>query len=207
MNKHQQRTESTKGKLLKSARRIFARDGFEASRIDDIARAAGYTRGAFYAHFQTKEDLFFALLEQQSETRVQRVREMLAKETGDRGRMEALRGHYLANLNDPYWPILLLEFKLYALRHPKLRAKLAESHRRIAKRMMFEKISLLLPSSLQLDPDRKEQIRYGLEALVCGLALQREYDSKSLAQSEAENLLGRWFETLLNCRPEEAATN
>ena len=42
------------------------RDGFEAARIEDIAAASGHTRGAFYANFETKEDLFLALLEQQS---------------------------------------------------------------------------------------------------------------------------------------------
>src|SRR3954470_10444855 len=65
-NKHQQKTEETRGRLLKSARKVFSRDGFEAARLEDIAKDAGYTRGAFYAHYDSKEDLFFALLEQQA---------------------------------------------------------------------------------------------------------------------------------------------
>src|SRR5579872_2762536 len=77
-NKHQQRTEATRQALLDSARRIFARDGFEACRLEDIAAATGHTRGAFYAHFRTKEDLFFALLEREAEARVEQIRTALA---------------------------------------------------------------------------------------------------------------------------------
>ena len=62
-NKHQIRTEQTTGKLLRSAMKIFVRDGFKAARLEEIAKDAGYTRGAFYAHFESKEDLFLALLE------------------------------------------------------------------------------------------------------------------------------------------------
>ena len=51
-------------KLLAAAEKTFARDGFEAARLEDIASLAGYTRGAFYANFKSKEDIFFALLEE-----------------------------------------------------------------------------------------------------------------------------------------------
>jgi AcrR family transcriptional regulator len=55
----QARTDATRRKLLAAAENIFARDGFEAARLEDIAGLAGYTRGAFYANFQSKEDIFF----------------------------------------------------------------------------------------------------------------------------------------------------
>lgn len=204
LNKHQQKTEATKRKLLKAARQIFARDGFEATRIDDIARSAGYTRGAFYAHFQTKEDLFFALLEQQADRRLEKVRLALESQTDDQGRIRAMRESYIANLNDKQWPILLMEFKLYALRHPKLRAKLADAHRRIATRMKLEKLASVLPSIFQMNLDRKEQIRIGLEATMCGLVLQQAYDPKSISRTEAEALLGLCFHSLVQaCGPTE----
>ena len=58
-----ERTAATRRKLLTAAKRIFAQNGFEAARLEDIAGGAGYTRGAFYANFESKEDIFFALLE------------------------------------------------------------------------------------------------------------------------------------------------
>ena len=62
-SRQQVRTAATRRKLLAAAEKIFARDGFEAARLAEIAALAGYTRGAFYAHFKSKEDIFFALLE------------------------------------------------------------------------------------------------------------------------------------------------
>src|SRR5579862_9190929 len=120
-NKHQERTEETRRVLLKSARLIFARDGFEACRIEDIAAAAGYTRGAFYAHFRTKEDLFFALFEQEASRRIEEIRPLL-EESGDAsGRLAAVRAFYVDRVADRQWAMLVLEFKLFALRHPRLR--------------------------------------------------------------------------------------
>ena len=197
MTKHQQRSEDTKQKLLKAARRIFARDGFEASKIDEIARAAGFTRGAFYAHFPAKEDLFFALLEQQAERRLASIGEVLEQQADDDGRWKALREHYVANLNDRQWPILLLEFKLYALRHPKLRAKLAQAHRRISRGMKLEKLAKAMPAVLQIDADSKEQMRIGLEAMMCGLVVQQAYDPESISRPQAEALLGNYFGNLI----------
>ena len=56
-----ERTQATRTALLASAERIFARDGFEAARIEDIALDAGRTRGAFYANFDGKAEIFIAL--------------------------------------------------------------------------------------------------------------------------------------------------
>src|ERR1700691_11110 len=56
------RTAATRRKLLLAAEQTFARDGYEAARLEDIAARAGYTRGAFYANFASKEDIFFGLL-------------------------------------------------------------------------------------------------------------------------------------------------
>src|ERR1700728_2568407 len=77
--KHQRRTEATRRALLEAALRIFARDGFEASRIEDIAGATGHTRGAFYAHFNCKEDLFFALFEQEAGDRLRDLRTVMER--------------------------------------------------------------------------------------------------------------------------------
>ncbi|MGI8937596.1 MAG: TetR/AcrR family transcriptional regulator [Iamia sp.] len=53
-----ERSEATTAELLAEARRLFAADGFGATSIDDIVRAAGVTKGALYHHFRSKADLF-----------------------------------------------------------------------------------------------------------------------------------------------------
>src|SRR5580698_5621289 len=57
----ERRLERTRAALVASARHVFATRGFEGASLDEIADAAGYTRGAIYKHFANKEDLFFAV--------------------------------------------------------------------------------------------------------------------------------------------------
>src|SRR5438309_899544 len=129
LNKHQKKTEETRSKLLRSAQKVFAKVGFEAARLEDIAKDAGYTRGAFYAHFTSKEDLFFALLEQQIYRHLTRIQAIMDASADEAAALGELREYYVAATTDRNWCMLMLEFKLFAIRHPKMRANLAEKHR------------------------------------------------------------------------------
>jgi AcrR family transcriptional regulator len=195
--KHQQRTEATRRALLDAAKRIFARDGFEAARIEDIASATGHTRGAFYAHFNTKEDLFFALFEQESGERLRDLRSALerCRETG--AKLRALRKFYVARATDRQWVMLALEFKLFALRHSKLRARLARTHRRIRESLKLEMIGNLIPELMKDGRESREVRRVALEAVLNGLVLEHAYDPETISQSQATAVLGRMFDLLM----------
>ena len=58
------RREETRAKLLEAATSILARSGFERATLDEIVREAGFSKGAFYVHFESKDDLFWAMLEE-----------------------------------------------------------------------------------------------------------------------------------------------
>jgi len=195
--KHQQRTEATRRALLEAARRIFARDGFEASRIEDIAGATGHTRGAFYANFSSKEDLFFALFEQESSDRLRELRSMLERCTEPNGRIQAMRKFYVARVSDRQWVLLALEFKLFALRHPKLRARLARTHRRIRESLKLQTIRELIPQLMKAGRESREVRRAALEAVLNGLVLEHAYDPETISQAQATNVLGRMFDLLM----------
>ncbi len=196
-NKHQQRTEATRRALLEAARRIFARDGFEASRIEDIANATGHTRGAFYAHFSSKEDLFFALFEQEAGDRLRDLRSVLERCADAEGRLQALRKFYVGRVSDRQWVMLALEFKLFALRHPKLRARLARTHRRIRESLKIETISKLIPELMKDRRESREMRRVALEAALNGLVLEHAYDPETISQTQATTVLGRMFDVLM----------
>jgi AcrR family transcriptional regulator len=183
-NKHQQRTAATRQALLAAARRIFARDGFEACRIEDIAAAAGYTRGAFYAHFRAKEDLFFAIFEQEARRRIEQMRELLE---GAADPIRTLRSFYVDRIGDRQWTMLVLEFKLFALRHPALRPKLAATHRRLRASLRIESISR----------DGDEPVKAALEAVLSSLALEHAYDPLRISREQATEILGDLFDTLV----------
>jgi AcrR family transcriptional regulator len=187
-NKHQQKTETTRRKLLAAAMRVFARDGFEASRIEDIAAEAGHTRGAFYANFDTKEDLFLALLEQQAAKRIGQLQAAIADLPSRADRLSELRRYYVARASDRQWQMLTLEFKLYALRHSKQRARLAAAHQRI-----LESLHIELLSQFENEPG----IKILLQVVLSGLVLEHSYDPKRVSSAEMANLLGRVFDLLV----------
>jgi AcrR family transcriptional regulator len=58
-----QRRQQTRARLLEAAGQVFARRGFHAATLDEVAEAAGYTKGAVYANFANKDGLFLALLD------------------------------------------------------------------------------------------------------------------------------------------------
>jgi AcrR family transcriptional regulator len=195
-NKHQLRTEATRRKLLNSARRVFARDGFEAARIEDIAAGTGFTRGAFYAHFKSKEDVFFALLEQQVKEHVQNIRALLEPCSSVEERVQTMRNYYLARVADRQWVMLVLEYKLFAVRHPNLRAKLAHKHRRIRSSLDLDLIPGVLPAKLQASSEY-EQLRTALEATLSGLVLEHAYDPKRISGEQVVSILRRVFNMLV----------
>lgn len=197
MNKHQQRTALTRRKLLRSARRIFARDGFEAARLEDIAADSGYTRGAFYANFSSKEDLFFALLEQQANEHVQNIRRLIERYASPEQRLDALCNYYVELIADRQWVLLMLEFKLFALRHGRLRAKLAEAHRRIRASLNLNEIRNLLPGRLQGSAESEEARRAALEAALNGLVLERAYDPLRISEDQVVSTLRKIFNMLM----------
>src|SRR5260221_14608800 len=96
-----ERTEATRQKLLAAAERIFARDGFEAARLEDIAAGAGYTRGAFYANYGGKEEIFFALLEQWNLQRIDSVTAVLLTTKKPSTKAVALRKHCAEKASEP----------------------------------------------------------------------------------------------------------
>ncbi len=195
--KHQQRTDATRHALLDAAKRIFARDGFEAARIEDIAGATGHTRGAFYAHFNSKEDLFFALFEQEAGDRLRDLRSVMESCSGANGRLRELRKFYVGRATDRQWVMLALEFKLFALRHPKLRARLARTHRRIRESLKMEMIGDLIPELIRDRKESREVRRVALEAVLNGLVLEHAYDPETISQAQAVAVLGRMFDVLM----------
>jgi AcrR family transcriptional regulator len=59
----QQRSEETRSKIIDSAIRLFSAHGYNTASVDDICAEAGISKGAFYHHFKSKQELFLALLD------------------------------------------------------------------------------------------------------------------------------------------------
>ena len=63
----------TRAKLMRSAAHLFCRRGLEQASVEDIATDAGYTKGAFYSNFKSKEELFLAMLDEKFGEHLERI--------------------------------------------------------------------------------------------------------------------------------------
>jgi AcrR family transcriptional regulator len=130
-----QRREQTRERLLDAAGRVFAGRGFHAASVDEVAEAAGYTKGAVYSNFRSKEELFLALLDRRLAGQLEQVEALYAIESSEelRAAMHDRTEEELAEARD--FAVLIVEFWLYAMRHPAARAELATRYRRLRGRL------------------------------------------------------------------------
>ena len=109
----------TREKLLESARVVFGRKGFSAATIDEIAEGAGFSRGAFYSNFSTKEDLAVVLMGQQMEIDVARLIQVVEAAHGPANTLaNRLRVAFATSDKLAEWELLRLEMLMLAQRNP-----------------------------------------------------------------------------------------
>jgi AcrR family transcriptional regulator len=124
----ERRVEHTRSLLLDAAEAVFAEKGFTPATVDDIAEAAGYTKGAVYKHFATKEDLFLAVSDRYWRRYFDNFAEVLAgaSELGARELDDiAQRWRQLSSDRGAAHAALGLEFTLYLRRNPEARERVA----------------------------------------------------------------------------------
>ncbi|WP_280312938.1 TetR/AcrR family transcriptional regulator [Nocardia abscessus] len=124
----ERRLEHTRSLLVDAAEQVFAEKGFTLASLDDIARAAGYTKGAIYKHFSTKEELFLAVSDRYWQRYFDTFSELLSAAT-DVGAHEldqvAQRWRQLNEDRGAEPAALGYEFTLYLLRNPEARERVA----------------------------------------------------------------------------------
>jgi AcrR family transcriptional regulator len=117
----------TRELLLDAAAHTFAQKGFAGASVDEIAEAAGYTVGALYSNFGSKERLFVELMRSRASDRISEATQIMSDgDVGDGRRLRAL-GQLLVNVADKdidFAP-LEAEFWLYAVRHREAMQNLA----------------------------------------------------------------------------------
>jgi AcrR family transcriptional regulator len=199
VSRQRARTQTTRGRLLAAAEKTFARDGFEAARLEDIASLAGYTRGAFYANFKSKEDIFFALLEQWLAQRIAEINALLARQETPAKRLRALREHYAQIAKDRRLALLSLEFKLFAIRHPEAHARLRTRQRRF-RACGGEVVQRIAKTTRRRLPISYTATATGLGALSNALLLEHLVDPATITAQDIRHLLGVFFDTVLGTK-------
>jgi len=141
----------TREALIEAAAEVFTTKGFHAAALEEIAERAGYSRGAVYANFSGKDELFLKVFDR---------RLALAIQNGAMA-IDAAAGRVDMTEQDPSedrdWTMLVLEFWLYAMRTPEVRPELQRRYA-LARRTMGE-------AALRLLEDQGVQTRAGADEL------------------------------------------
>jgi AcrR family transcriptional regulator len=195
-SRQQLRAQETQARLLGAAEEIFVRDGYEAAQLDEIAATAGRSKGAVYTHFKSKEDLFLALFEQRTRSFIESFVANLDKCTNQKESMQAFRDFYVELARDRTWPILTMEFKLFALRHPESKERLRKAFEmakpprtEASDRRMFGQLT-------QTQKADNDLALIALGPILSGLILESHFETRVLTEKALRRLLGRIFDAL-----------
>ncbi len=128
----ERRREQTRQHLIEAAATVFTREGFHRASLDEVAAAAGFTKGAVYSNFKNKDDLFVAVLDDRVDRQLEGLERVLAAgESPSTGQLPEIRELISTSGWERDFTILYLEFVLYAARNPDARAKLVAHARRV----------------------------------------------------------------------------
>jgi AcrR family transcriptional regulator len=170
----EQKRAETRARLLEGARAVFARRGYHAATVDEVAQEAGFTTGALYSNFKGKEDLFLAVVEDMIAREVREYTEIFEGGTtlDERSRGGADRWMELL-AEEPDYFTLYIEMWSAANRDPALAAKLAERHaamRDASARMIAAGAADL---GVEARPEDFQLLATVVSALGDGLAMQK----------------------------------
>ena len=196
ISRHQEKTDITRSRFLQAAEKIFARDGFDAAKLEEIAAEAGYTRGAFYANFDSKEDLFFALLEREISSRIATLRKHVANYESPSDKLRAFRDFWLDTCLDRRWSLLALEFKLFAVRHPEVKTRLIALHRRLVSSGV-ELLQSIVDAVGRKLPVSARAVGISFWVLSSGLTLEHMLDRTVMSEETVRKVLLTFFDALM----------
>lgn len=199
----QRRAMLTRQQLLRAARAVFARDGFEHARIEEIASKAGKTRGAFYDNFKDKEDVFFAIFEEDINRNMAELKPLLAAFTSQEQKLEALEKFLSELARNQERMLLSLEFKLYSIRHPRKRKRLAALYGAMKLRGSIPELNMLLPQRKGINGKAQLCDSLAICGLLDGLALSHFFNPEIFGDRELEHYLNLCLRQTLSWRPDK----
>ena len=179
----------TREKLLDAAAKVIGKSGVVGATLQDIATAAGLTKGAVYSRFDSKEDLLIELLDRRFEAGHAQLLAVLTSDLPMTERLAQLDNWHRGERGiGRLWATLELELSIAAARQPKLRRKLRNRQRRSREFLtqMVEKIADDHNLKLPLPPGEFAVV---LAALSDGLLVHWLNDSKAVP----DNVLARFI--------------
>lgn len=175
----------TRERLLDAAREAFAAHGYGGASVEAIAEAAGYTKGAFYSNFDSKEALFIALLRRHKRREVEALRTLVEEASNADATLEALAAQLNAAADgDETWALLSFELQRRARSSPAVAEALADLQEEQQDRLA-DLIARLFDRAEKAPPVSPHALATACMALTYGLTmLQGSPDGDDAAHAE-----------------------
>jgi len=165
--------QQTKERLVATAEKLFLRDGYNATSIDRVAEAAGFSKGAVYSNFANKDELCLAVLDALHAREVAAIADAFGKKRTMKGRLAAFEAWAEKMIGDEGWTRLEMEFAIHARKHQKLMQELATRDRAVREGIAALVAMQREGSASALPP---ESVALALLSLGIGLGFQRMID-------------------------------
>jgi AcrR family transcriptional regulator len=177
---------------MRSAASVAAQRGLERASLDAVAEHAGFTKGAVYANFKSKEDLFLAMLDARFAERLAELDRILSSEEDPDVQARAAAAGFIAAIeSEPEWQRLFFEFTLYAARNEGFRVELAARSRAMRERLAARAARLGIEPVLP-----PEQLATMTFAMAHGVALERLLDPEAVPGGLLPEMMAVFFSGL-----------
>jgi AcrR family transcriptional regulator len=189
--------EQTTQRLLEAAQKLIARKGLEGASVEDIATAAGYTRGAFYSNFNSKDDLFIELLRRDHQKATDQLNALRDSELPVDELQSGTRQIYGQMYRDNESFMIWTEARMLAVRNTRFRTKLnalmVEKRSQVADFIsyFYERVGVSPP----MPP---HEIAMGFMSLSEGIKLYMMSSPTDMTANTAEGLLTLFVDSLMH---------
>jgi AcrR family transcriptional regulator len=171
----------TRRLLLEAAEDVFRRRGFAGATVEEIAEQAGFSRGAFYSNFESREQLFIELLHKRVYDEFTRMLERTPRKRTARAQMRSTAREFARRYErGERWLFeLWLECLAYAARHPEF-ASLPATFWRGNRELTARTVDSTFAQVGKRPPIESKHIATALTALDIGLAIQNLVDPEEV---------------------------
>jgi AcrR family transcriptional regulator len=176
--------------VLEAARRVFLAKGYAGASLDAIATEAGFSKGVVYSQFESKGDLFLALLERRIAERAQQNERLAATTHGAAGVAAIVQLGARLSTSEPEWSLLVMEFRIHAARDPELNRRYAAVHAQTVEHLGRTLQQVLNDAGVEL-PFSSRNMAELMLAIGVGSALERLVNPQALPARVAGQMLNR----------------
>ncbi|GBF51246.1 transcriptional regulator, TetR family [Leptospira ryugenii] len=194
--KRKESQQLTVSRILESAEKNFADYGFHAASVETITMEAGYSRGAFYSNFESKEDLFLKLVESRMDQILMELDLILTTELPPNQKLDHIRTYYRKNAQNPKFALIMSEFFQLAIRSHEIKEKIRKINR-VYNQKLASIVDHIFNDSKEKPALSSYEITVMLLSLGEGLMLQHLSDPKKFNDAAISKTIDFAFDRLI----------